>query len=131
MTVDTSLGVTVSPETGLYFLRFLKTLSDTPDIVRQENDGSVSAVWENRNHFDMESDEDYRAIINFLENLGEENYVYESVTEDEEPVIEGGYYFGFARVVHYDVYGEPVDLETVMSGNRKRKFWDRIRRNRR
>ena len=128
MSVRTSLGVTVSPETGIFFLRFLKTLKEKPDKVSQENDGSVSAVWEDRNHFDAYSDSEYRTVIGFLENLGEENYIYESVTEDEEPVIGGGYYFGFARVVRYEVYGESVDLNAVTSENRKRRFLARFRR---
>ena len=128
MSVRTSLGVTVSPETGIFFLRFLKTLKEKPDKVSQENDGSVSAVWEDRNHFDAYSDSEYRTVIGFLENLGEENYIYESVTEDEEPVIGGGYYFGFVRVVRYEVYGESVDLNAVTSENRKRRFLARFRR---
>ena len=52
MSVYTTLGVTVSPETGIYFLRFLKTLSQKPDRVTQDTDGTVSALWEDRNHFD-------------------------------------------------------------------------------
>jgi len=130
MSVYTSLGVTVSPESGIHFLRFLKTLDEGPDTVSQGNDGSVSAIWENRNHFDAYSDSEYNTIIEFLEGLGDDNYIYESVTEDGEPIIGGGYYFGFARVVHYDVYGEPVDLSTVMSGNRKRRLLGRFGRHR-
>ena len=45
MSVYTTLGVTVSPEAGIYFLRFLKTLRDRPDRVTQDNDGTVSALW--------------------------------------------------------------------------------------
>ena len=121
MSVYTSLGVTVAPEEGMHFLRFLKKLDSQPDTVSQGNDGSVSAIWEDRNHFDAYSDdEDYDAIMSFLESLDDDKYVYESVTEGCEPEIGGSYYFGFARVVHYDVYGEPVDLDAV-SENRKRK----------
>ena len=99
MSTYTSLGVTVSPEVAIYFLRFLKTLEDRPDTVTQGNDGSVSAVWEDRNHFDpWSSNSDYNSVVQFLRDLGEENYIYESVTEDGEPIIEGAYYFGFARV---------------------------------
>ena len=122
MSVYTTLGVTVSPEAGIYFLGFLKTLRDRPDRVTQDNDGTVSALWEDRNHFDRYSDdENYDAIMAFLEGLDDDKYIYESVTEDCAPEIGGGYYFGFARVVHYDVYGEPVDLDSVTSENRKRK----------
>ena len=114
MSVYTTLGVTVSPEAGIYFLRFLKTLRDRPDRVTQDNDGTVSALWENRNHFDEYSDCDYSTILDFLDNLGEENYISESITEDGEPDIRGGYYFGFAKRITYDLYGDPVDLDTVM-----------------
>lgn len=127
MSVYTTLGVTVSPEAGIYFLRFLKTLRDRPDRVTQDNDGTVSALWENRNHFDEYSDCDYSTILDFLDNLGEENYISESITEDGEPDIRGGYYFGFARRITYDLYGDPVDLNTVMSGNRRRRFFGRRR----
>ena len=127
MSVYTTLGVTVSPEAGIYFLRFLKTLRDRPDRVTQDNDGTVSALWENRNHFDEYSDCDYSTILDFLDNLGEENYISESITEDGEPDIRGGYYFGFARRITYDLYGDPVDLDTVMSGNRRRRFFGRRR----
>ena len=127
MSVYTTLGVTVSPEAGIYFLRFLKTLRDRPDRVTQDNDGTVSALWEDRNHFDENSDCDYSTILDFLDNLGEENYISESITEDGEPDIRGGYYFGFARRITYDLYGDPVDLDTVMSGNRRRRFFGRRR----
>ena len=127
MSVYTTLGVTVSPEAGIYFLRFLKTLRDRPDKVTQDNDGTVSALWEDRNHFDEYSDCDYSTILDFLDNLGEENYISESITEDGEPDIRGGYYFGFARRITYDLYGDPVDLDTVMSGNRRRRFFGRRR----
>ena len=127
MSVYTTLGVTVSPEAGIYFLRFLKTLRDRPDRVTQDNDGTVSALWENRNHFDEYSDCDYSTILDFLDNLGEENYISESITEDGEPDIRGGYYFGFAKRITYDLYGDPVDLDTVMSGNRRRRFFGRRR----
>ena len=125
MSVYTTLGVTVSPEAGIYFLRFLKTLRDRPDRVTQDNDGTVSALWENRNHFDEYSDCDYSTILDFLDNLGDENYISESITEDGEPDIRGGYYFGFVRRITYDLYGDPVDLNTVMSGNRMRRFFGR------
>lgn len=127
MSVYTTLGVTVSPEAGIYFLRFLKTLRDRPDRVTQDNDGTVSALWEDRNHFDEYSDCDYSTILDFLDNLGEENYISESITEDGEPEIRGGYYFGFARRITYDLYGDPVDLNSVMSGNRRRRFFGRRR----
>lgn len=127
MSVYTTLGVTVSPEAGIYFLRFLKTLRDRPDKVTQDNDGTVSALWEDRNHFDEYSDCDYSTILDFLDNLGEENYISESITEDGVPDIRGGYYFGFARRITYDLYGDPVDLNTVMSGNRRRRFFGRRR----
>ena len=127
MSVYTTLGVTVSPEAGIYFLRFLKTLRDRPDRVTQDNDGTVSALWEDRNHFDEYSDCDYSTILDFLDNLGEENYISESITEDGEPDIRGGYYFGFARRITYDLYGDPADLDTVMSGNRRRRFFGRRR----
>ena len=127
MSVYTTLGVTVSPEAGIYFLRFLKTLRDRPDRVTQDNDGTVSALWEDRNHFDEYSDCDYSTILDFLDNLGEENYISESITEDGEPDIRGGYYFGFAKRITYDLYGDPVDLDTVMSGNRRRRFFGRRR----
>lgn len=127
MSVYTTLGVTVSPEAGIYFLRFLKTLRDRPDKVTQDNDGTVSALWEDRNHFDEYSDCDYSTILDFLDNLGDENYISESITEDGEPDIRGGYYFGFARRITYDLYGDPVDLDSVMSGNRKRRFFGRRR----
>lgn len=127
MSVYTTLGVTVSPEAGMYFLRFLKTLRDRPDRVTQDNDGTVSALWEDRNHFDEYSDCDYSTILDFLDNLGEENYISESITEDGEPEIRGGYYFGFARRITYDLYGDPVDLNSVMSGNRRRRFFGRRR----
>ena len=130
MSTYTSLGVTVSPEVAIYFLRFLKTLRDRPDTVTQDNDGSVSAVWEDRNHFDpWSSNSDYNSVVQFLRDLGEENYIYESVTEDGEPIIEGAYYFGFARVTRYDVYGEPVDLNAVISeSSKKRGLFGRLRR---
>ena len=127
MSVYTTLGVTVSPEAGIYFLRFLKTLRDRPDRVTQDNDGTVSALWEDRNHFDEYSDCDYSTILDFLDNLGEENYISESITEDGEPDIRGGYYFGFARRITYNLYGDPVDLNSVMSGNRRRRFFGRRR----
>ena len=130
MSTYTSLGVTVSPEVAIYFLRFLKTLEDRPDTVTQDNDGSVSAVWEDRNHFDpWSSNSDYNSVVQFLRDLGEENYIYESVTEDGEPIIEGAYYFGFARVTRYDVYGEPVNLDAVISESRKKRgLFGRLRR---
>ena len=130
MSTYTSLGVTVSPEVAIYFLRFLKTLRDRPDTVTQDNDGSVSAVWEDRNHFDpWSSNSDYNSVVQFLRDLGEENYIYESVTEDGDPVIEGAYYFGFARVTRYDVYGEPVNLNAVISESRKKRgLFGRLRR---
>ena len=127
MSVYTTLGVTVSPEAGIYFLRFLKTLRDRPARVTQDTAGTVSALWENRNHFDEYSDCDYSTILDFLDNLGDENYISESITEDGEPDIRGGYYFGFARRITYDLYGDPVDLNSVMSGNRRRRFFGRRR----
>lgn len=90
MSCYTSLGVTVAPEEGMHFLRFLKKLDDQPDTVSQGNDGSVSAVWEDRNHFDRYSDdENYDAIMAFLEDLDDDKYIYESVTEDCAPEIGG------------------------------------------
>ncbi len=120
MSCYTSLGLTVSPDAGPFFLRFLRTLEDEPDTVARAKDGAVTAIWEDRNHFDEYSDSEYSKIIEFTEGLGDGEYVYESVTEGEAPVLGGRYSFGFARVVKYDVYGEPVDLDSVVSENRKR-----------
>ena len=120
MSCYTSLGITVSPSAGLHFLRFLRTLEEAPDTVARTKDGAVTAIWEDRNHFDEYSDSEYSKIIEFTENLGDGEYVYESVTEGEAPVLGGRYSFGFARVVAYDVYGERIDLDPVTSGNRKR-----------
>ncbi len=125
MSVYTSLGVTVSPEASLYFLRLLKTLSITPDHLTRVFDGSVNAVWEEHNHFDSYSSEDYRTVMSFLQSLDEKDYVYESVTEDCMPEIGGGYYFGFARVVTYKLDGDPIGLDDVVSENRRIGFFRR------
>ncbi len=127
MTCLTTLGVTVSPEISGYFLRFLRSLSyERPDTVTQCDDGAVNAIWENRNRFAESSD--YRSILDFLDNMGSENYIYESVTEDDEPEIGGGYMFRFARVTRYEVEGEPVDPDNIVSPNRKpRGFFRRHR----
>lgn len=120
MTYCTDMGVTVSPDVGIYFLRYLKSMTrERPDIVSQDNEGSVSAVWTGRNGFRDSSD--CVSMLDFLATLGEENYAYESVTEDEEPEIGGNYYFKFARVTRYEVDGTPVDLNTVVSSNNARR----------
>ena len=122
MSLYTSLGITVSPDAARYFLQYLTTLEERPDYVRRMQDGTVSAVWENHNHFDgYTQSSEYPRIIEFLEGLGWENYVYESVTEDSEPVVAGGYSFGFSRVMTYRMYGDSVDLNAVVSHNRKRR----------
>lgn len=114
MSSYTSLGVTVSPEVSVSFLMFIRTIADSPDYVCREKDGSVSAVWENRNHFDAASiGSEYLKIIGFLKELGEMHYVYESVTDDES-FVGGRYHFGFARVVRYEMYGEMVNLKDAI-----------------
>lgn len=118
MTRCTDMGVTVSPDVGIYFLRYLKSMTmERPDIVSQDSEGSVSAVWTGRNGFRDSSD--CVSMLDFLATLGEENYAYESVTEDEEPEIGGNYYFKFARVTRYEVDGTPVDLDDIACQNRK------------
>ncbi len=120
MSLYTSLGITVSPEAARYFLQYLSSLDERPDHVSRLHDGTVSAVWEHHNHFDpYTSSSEYKKIIDFLDGLGWENYVFESVTEDSEPVVAGGYSFGFARVTTYRMYGDDVDIAAVVSQNRK------------
>ncbi len=121
MSFYTSLGVTVSPDAAIYFLRFLKTLDEGPDYVYREKSGSISAVWEEHNHFDEYSGGEYNVIMDFLSKLNDEDYIYESVSEGCEPEVVGGFCFGFARIVKYELYGEPIDLDTVVSeGKRSR-----------
>ena len=115
MSVYTTLCVSVSPEVGLYFMRFMKEIREKPNKVSKDSDGTVTALWENRNHFDAASiGSEYLKIIGFLKELGEMHYVYESVTDDES-FVGGRYHFGFARVVRYEMYGDPMDLNGFVS----------------
>ena len=130
MSLYTSLGISVSPEAGRYLIQFLRTLEEKPDHVCRMQDGTISAVWENHNHFDMYTkSSEYSRIIEFLEGLGWDNYAYESITEDSEPVVAGGYSFGFSRVTTYRMYGDSIDIGAVVSHNRKRtSLFSRFRR---
>ncbi len=127
MSVYTTLCVSVSPEVGLYFMRFMKEIREKPNKVSKDSDGTVTALWENRNHFDeYTSDSDYNVIIGFLMNLGDDKYYYESYTEQCEPVMYGDYVANFSTKMVFELYGEPVVLDSIMSENRKsRKFLNR------
>ena len=127
MSVYTTLCVSVSPEVGLYFLRFMKEIREKQNKVSKDSDGTVTALWENRNHFDEYSpNSDYNVIIGFLMNLGDDKYYYESYTEQCEPVMYGDYVANFSTKMVFELYGEPVVLDSIMSENRKsRKFLNR------
>ena len=123
MSQYTDFGISVSPDAGIYFLRLLSTLTEGPDMVAKDKDGSISAVWQNSNHF--HSSPDYETIMAFLDNLGDDDYVYEDITEDCAPEVVGGYYFHFSRSTVYKLDGTEIDPETVMSQNRKCGFFGR------
>ena len=119
MSFYTSLGVTVSPPYSSAFLEFIGADGfEKPDLVYMDG-GSVSAVWQDHNHFDPYSSEQYNWLMDFLKSIGEDNYIYESVSEGCEPEVRGNYCFGFATKTVYEMYGSPVSLGTK-SKNRRR-----------
>ncbi len=126
MSVCTSLCVSVSPKVALPFLRFIKELREKPNKVTKDYEGNVTAIWDNRVDFhEHSSDSDYNAIIDFLTNLDYDEYYYE-VYEHYAPIMRGGYFPNFAIATMSEAYGNSVDLNSVMSENRKsRKFLNR------
>lgn len=109
MSQYTSLGITVSPVIADGFVEIVRGLDfGEPDQLARTDDGSVTAVWENRNHL-CDSPE-YRAIMEFLEGIPEDLYSYESITEGYEPETGGGYGFNFSTRTVYEVYGTPFGL---------------------
>ena len=120
MSQYTSLGVTVSPVAADGFLEMIGRLAyGEPDQLARSDDGAVTAVWQDRNHFDQYSSDEYRAIMAFLNGIPSELYAYESITEDYEPETGGDYQFDFERVVVYHLYGKPIRLGKTVSKSRK------------
>ncbi len=115
---DNSLGITVSPDAESYFVSFLKTLRARPDKVSRSKYGT-SAVWEDV------SDRECEDIISFVEKMSDDQYVYERICEyggEAERILGGDYTLDFGTRLEYVMYGTPIDLDTVMSGNRKGMF---------
>ena len=112
MSYYTSTGITVSPEYGEEFLRILaKYPEDAPDEVRRTSDGSVTAVWKDRNHFD--SGEMYGRISEFLYDISEDDYGMEIIDEDWDAEVRGNYPLGFYASLEYHLDGSPVNLSSV------------------
>ncbi|MBR6038696.1 MAG: hypothetical protein IKP53_08265 [Candidatus Methanomethylophilaceae archaeon] len=112
MSFYTSTGLTVSPEYGEEFLRILaREPEDRPDEVRRTSDGSVTAVWKDRNHFD--SSEMYDRISEFLDGISEDDYGMEIIDEDWDADRRGYYPLGFYASLEYHLDGSPVDLSSV------------------
>lgn len=111
MSQYTSLGVTVSPAIADGFLEAIGSLDyGNPDQLARSEDGSVTAIWENRNHFDLYSSDTYRGVIGFLRGMPEDSYSFESITEGYEPDIGGTFGFNFSTKTVYEVYGKPFSL---------------------
>ena len=124
MSQYTSLGVTVSPMAADGFLEMIGRLAyGEPDQLAKTDDGAVTAIWQDRNHFDRYSSDEYRAIMAFLDGIPSELYSYQSITEDYEPEVGGDYGFNFETRVVYEVYGKPIRLGKTVS-----KSWKRGRR---
>lgn len=124
MSQYTSLGVTVSPVVADGFLEMIGRLAyGEPDQLARTDDGAVTAIWQDRNHFDQYSSDEYRAIMAFLDRIPSELYSYQSITEDYEPEVGGDYGFNFETRVVYEVYGKPIRLGKTVS-----KSWKRGRR---
>ena len=123
MTYFTSLGVTVSSRISPAFMELLRSLEDHPDIVARTPSGSVSAVWQDHNHFD-ESDRDYNAVMGFLRNFEDDEWCFEVVHEGCEPEVYGNYGLNFSTKVVYEMDGEEISLfsKEVRSNSLKRLF---------
>lgn len=130
MSQYTSLGVTVSPLIADGFVRMLEGLDETPDKLARMDNGSVTAIWEYRNHFNAYASDSYRAIMDFLRQIPEDLYQYESITEDYEPEEGGTYGLNFYTYTVYEVFGEPFRLgkKTVSKSRkpRRRRYWSLI-----
>ncbi len=111
MSYYTSTGITVSPEHGEEFLRILAEGGDAPDGVSRERDGSVTAVWKDRNHF--ESGELFARISDFLDGIGEDHFGMEIIDESWDSEVRGYYPLGFWSRIEYHLVGTPVDLGSV------------------
>lgn len=123
MTYFTSLGVTVSSRISPAFMELLRSLDDRPDLIFRTPSGSISAVWQDHNHFD-ETDRDYNAVMGFLDNFEEDEWCYEVVPEGCEPEVCGTYGLNFSTRVVYEMEGEEVSLfgKEVRSNSLKRFF---------
>ena len=123
MTYFTSLGVTVSSRISPAFMELLRSLEDRPDIVARTPSGSISAVWQDHNHFD-ETDSDYNAVMDFLRNFEDDEWCFEVVHEGYEPEVYGNYGLNFSTKVVYEMDGEEISLfgKEVRSNSLKRLF---------
>ena len=123
MTYFTSLGVTVSSRLSPGFMELLRSLDVRPDFISRTPSGSVSAVWQDHNHFD-ESDRDYNAVMDFLDSFEDDEWCYEVVHEGCEPEVRGSYGLNFSTRVVYEMDGEEVSLfgKEVRSNSFKRLF---------
>ena len=110
MSIYTSLGVTVSPKIAGSFREILRTLThDVPDIATLGDDGSITAIWQDRKHFNEYDSDDYSTVMRFLKGFPEDLYCYEVLTEGYEPEVRGAYSLNFSTKTVYDVYGKQFD----------------------
>lgn len=110
MSIYTSLGVTVSSKIADGFRELLGMLShDVPVVASLAEDGSITAIWQDRNHFNEYDSKDYATVMGFLERYPENLYCYEVLTEGYEPMIRGTYGLNFSTKIVYDVYGKRFD----------------------
>lgn len=111
MTQYTSLGVTVSPSLAGPFLGVIAQLvHESPDQLSRTDDGAVTAVWQNRNHFDECGSDDYRRIMDFLNGADANEYSYESISEGYEPIVNGYFGLNFETTTVYRVFGTPIEI---------------------
>lgn len=115
------MGVTVSPVVADGFVRMLEDLEyEKPDRTARTEDGAVTAIWEDRNHFNSFASDSYRAVMDFLNGIPDDLYQYESVTEDYEPETGGSFGLNFYTYTVYEVFGEPFTLDRkAVSKNRR------------
>lgn len=123
MGLYTSLGVTVSPVVADGFIELLENLEyEIPDQLARTDYGAVTAVWQNRKHFNAFDSDTYCRVMDFLEGIPENLFSYENITESYGPEIRGSYGFNFSTYTTYDVYGKPLRLgKKVLSKSRKQR----------
>ena len=110
MSYYTSTGLTVSSEHAEEFLRILAKPGNWPDIAARTRSGAVTAVWKDRNHFDVS--DTYDEIEAFLEST-HADYAMEVIDEDWNVTYEGTGELGFWTSVEYHVHGDPIDPKTI------------------